>query len=462
MRLFEILLGIIIAGLVLYFCLPDEGFKSRRKRRQGIARMNGILAETVSTPAISTSRSQAPSPTSVKPPAPPSPSLSLSQGYHEPTWHHERLYGFYRQYVAPHGKVLEHAGHQGSIMALLDLLDRYGDCPSVVKVDDDTEYQQTRNSYNLLAQISLLDHSLNVAEQMIQDATNTKSGDTEFLMGKILVASLGHDIGKIPQLIGTQKYSKGDHPYLSYLVLKMGIFTEKQPQQKQILQAVREHHYPVKEGFSFDLRKADQAAREMETEQLSLNGKATSGLVRMIQEQKASEAQELEEKNPSKQKRTSPEPVDLSWLTPDEFLSAVESRINVEKDGRFQAFSMQNGLVYLMLSLVVEIVLQLAEKHNRPGLLVNADTKEKMISIENTVKDILAKKDVIPSFIGKEYVGAKFAVSAQNRNRKSIGFYLPVKASAFKTPLRDLEKRKKNAPAIKKISDVRPLIGKKK
>lgn len=452
-----ILLGIIMGGLLLYFCLPDESFKAWKKRKQGIARMNNILAEAVSIPCP-----PAPSPTSQGLLVPPAP---LLHQHREPAWHHERIETFYRKYVAPHRKVLENAGHLGSINTLLDLLDQHGDCPSVVRLDDDKEYQQIRNSYDLLAKITLLDHSLNVAEQMVRAVLQTRTKDPELLMGKILVTALGHDIGKIPELTETRKYSKGDHPYLSYLVLKTAIFTEDSPQQQNILKAVREHHYPVKEGFSFDLRRADQAAREMETERLSLQGKATAGLVQVIQEQKISEETHADErgtKTSKPKKKATPRLLDLSWLDPDEFLSAVESRINVERTGRFQAFSMQNGLVYLMLSLVVEIVVQLAKKHDRPEVLVNADTKEKMVSIEYAVKTLLKKQGLIPSFIGEEYIGAKFAVARQGSSKKSIGFYLPVEARAFKTPLRNLEKRKKNAPAIKKILDVRPLIAKKK
>ena len=450
MGLFEILLGIIIAGLLLYFCLPDEGCKARKKRKQGVARMNEILAEAVSIPCP-----PAPSAGSQKPPAPPSP-LFL-HGHRAPVWHHARIEAFYRQYVAPHGMLLEHAGHLGSINTLLTLLDQYGDCPSVVKMEGDTEYQQIRNSYDLLAKITLLDHSLNVAEQMVQAVLQARAKDPELLIGRILVAALGHDVGKIPDLIETRKYSKGDHPYLSYLILKMTIFTDNFPQQQNILQAVREHHYPIKEGFAFDLRMADQAAREMETEQLSLQGEATAGLIHRIQEQKMSEAK------PDNQKQgATPQLLDLSWLGPDEFLAAVEPHINVERNGRFQAFSMQNGLVYLMLNLVVEVLVELAKKHDHPEILINAESKEKMVSIEYTVKTLLKNQDLIPSFIGDEYIGARFAVMRRDSNKKSIGFYMPVEARAFKTRLRDLENRKKNAPAIKKISGVRPLIGKKK
>ena len=449
MGLFEILLAVIMAGLLLYFCLPDEGFKSRRKRKQGIARITKILDK-----AVSRSCPQASSPDLQDPLVPLSP---LSHRQREPVWHHERIGAFYRKYVAPHGKVLEHAGHQGSIRALLDLLDRYGDCPSVVKVDGDTEYQQIRNSYDLLSQISLLDHSLNVAEQMVQAVL--KARDPELLTGKIMVAALGHDIGKIPQLIDSQKYSKGDHPYLSYLVLKRAILTESPLQQEEILKAVREHHYLVMEGFTRDLRKADQAAREMETEMLASEGKDVSDLISIFRARNEAGAGA---ENIGKTHSKPPQMIDLEWLDLKKFLRLIEPEINVEEEGRFQAFSMQNGLVYLTLDLVSKTVIRLAEKNNHPGILVNADTREKKRQIEYTVKTLLDKEGFIPSFIGKGFSGARFVLINKKAKKKTIGIYMPVDARAFGNSLTELESRKKNAPIIRNICEVRPMIGKKK
>jgi len=458
-KVFLVLLGV----LIIYLWFPEGGFNERKKRRNALARMNDFPVERLEKGPVSASHSlssQVPPGTSVKP----------WRTSPRPVWHHDRINTFYDQCVVPYTKVLQHAGHLNTINALLFLLDQHGDCPSVVRLKEDREYQtiqNSRNIYDLLSKISLLDHSLNVAEQMIANLTKGKAKDPEMLTGKILVTALGHDIGKIPQLIAAQKYSKGDHPYISYLVLKKAIFTDSSPQQEDILKAVRGHHYPVGKGFTYDLRKADQAAREMESEQLSMQGEATSELVRTIQEQKISD------KQASRQTRTLPKPegtireipelLDLSWLDLSEFLSAVEPVINVVDDGEhFRALSMNNGLVYLTLDLVSKTVIQLAEKHNHPGILVNADTKEKKRQIEYTVKTLLDKEGFIPSFIGKGFSGARFGLINKKAKKKTMGIYMPVDARAFGTSLTELESRKKNAPIIKKICEVRPMIGKKK
>jgi hypothetical protein len=382
------------------------------------------------------------------------------------SWRHKRIHKFYQKHVAPYEKILETSGYLKSVIMLLSLLDTHGNCPSVIQAEQDHEYQAVANVYDLLARITLLDHCLNVAEQMISEITRAKTKDPEMIMGKILVTALGHDIGKIPGLMDAQ-CRKGDHSYISYLVLKNVIFTQpsikNSPQYEDILIAVKSHHFQIQEGFTYDLRKADQAAREMEAETLSMHGKSGSDLVRIIQEQKASETGMPGANLNSKKKGKIPETVDLSWLNLDEFLGRIDPEINrIENNGYFRAFSMNNGLVYIMLSLVSEIVIYLAKANIHNNILVNADSTEKKRRIEFTIKTMLAEKDLIPSFIGKGFSGARFALIDANGKKKMVGIYMPIEARAFLTSLAELEKRKINGSVIKEIVEVRPLVGRKK
>jgi len=373
-----------------------------------------------------------------------------------PSWNHAEVDQFYRRYIAPHTEILTRAGYLQAIEALLTLLDRYGDCPSVVRFGDDREYEEFKDVYDLLAKVTLLQHSLNVAEQMVAAIQGRK--DPELLLGKILTAALGHDIGKIRELIEGHNYSKGDHAYLSYLILKRAILTAQLPQQKEILQAVREHHYPVKEGFTYQLRQADHHAREYETETLSAQGHNTSQLVRVIEDGAHETAAQ-----PSREKGTPPQTLDLSWLDLDRFLNTIDPLIN-RKEPEVSlppAFSMNNGLVYLIPDLVSDTVIELAREAGHSEIMVGAETKDKRRRIEYTVKTMLAERDLIPSFIGEGYSGARFAIITRDR-KKTAGFYMAVKAEAFKTPLADLEKRKNNASFFSNIAEVKPLIPTKK
>jgi len=51
---------------------------------------------------------------------------------------------------------------------ILKLLDQEGECPSVVNIQNDVEGSWDENTFQLLGRTTLLDHSLNVAEQVVQ------------------------------------------------------------------------------------------------------------------------------------------------------------------------------------------------------------------------------------------------------------------------------------------------------
>jgi hypothetical protein len=379
------------------------------------------------------------------------------------SWRHRRIQEFYQKHVLPCEKILSVSGYLIPVNSLLSLLDTHGDCPSVIQREQDHEYQAVANVYDLLAKITLLDHSLNVAEQMISSVARAKTRDPEMLMGKILVTALGHDIGKIPGLMDGQPARKGDHPYISYLVLKNVILTDVSPQHEEILTAVKSHHFQVQEGFTHELRKADQAAREMEAEMLSIKEGSAAELMHLIQEQQISESVNPVPVETKKKKGKIPNLVDLSWLELDEFFRRVEPEINrVETGGYFRAFSMNNGLVYLMLSLVSETVIHLAKQNNHLEILVDADSKEKKRSIEYTIKTMLAEQGLIPSFIGKGFSGARFVLIDADGRKKKVGIYMPVEARAFSKSLHELENKKNNFSVIKEIVEVRPLVGQKK
>jgi hypothetical protein len=93
---------------------------------------------------------------------------------------------------------------------------------------------------------------------------------------------------------------------------------------------------------------------------------------------------------------------------------------------------------------------------------VDADSKEKKRSIEYTVKTMLAEKGLIPSFIGKGFSGARFALIDADGRKKRVGIYMPIEARAFSKSLNDLENKKNKSSVIKEIKEVRPLVGQKK
>jgi len=121
---------------------------------------------------------------------------------------------------------------------ILKLLDREGDCPSVVNVAKDVEGSWDQNTYNTLARTNLLDHSLNVAEEAVKLLTRA---DACHVIPDTMVAVLGHDLGKLPSEKGFL-YSMGEHPVASAKRLNEVAGFDVLPRKEEILRAVKLHH----------------------------------------------------------------------------------------------------------------------------------------------------------------------------------------------------------------------------
>ncbi len=91
---------------------------------------------------------------------------------------------------------------------ILKILDQEGHCPSVVNMHGDVEGSWDENTYRILAQTTLLDHSLNVAEQVVQLLSDSKAWH---VIPDTMIAALAHDLGKLESMRG-YLYSLGEHP----------------------------------------------------------------------------------------------------------------------------------------------------------------------------------------------------------------------------------------------------------
>ena len=139
---------------------------------------------------------------------------------------------------------------------ILKLLDQEGHCPSVVDIQGDVEGSWDENTYQLLAGTTLLDHSLNVAEQVVQLLSEDKACH---VIPDTMIAALGHDLGKLESMRG-YLYSLGEHPLAAGRPLA-GIAGFKELRRKdEILQAIKLHHKRPQGLLGKTLKKADQKA----------------------------------------------------------------------------------------------------------------------------------------------------------------------------------------------------------
>ena len=140
---------------------------------------------------------------------------------------------------------------------LLTLLDTEGNIPSVVSGQNETESKIPENTYKMLAQVSLAEHTIHVAKEILAIVPYGAN------LPIALISALAHDIGKIPKF-RKQYYSLGDHPFISVTVLEsIGGFKEL-VYKDDIMQAVRDHHLKPKGYIGENLKEADTRARRRE------------------------------------------------------------------------------------------------------------------------------------------------------------------------------------------------------
>ena len=122
------------------------------------------------------------------------------------------------------------------ITKLLHVLDEEGTCPSVVQGDDETPEE-----YRSLGGVTLAEHSLNVARKAF-DMLNSERRIIRNSTANVLIAALGHDIGKIPGLAHKQipGHTFSTMSFLRPLLASLG-------SGERILEAVRLLHVPDKD-----------------------------------------------------------------------------------------------------------------------------------------------------------------------------------------------------------------------
>jgi hypothetical protein len=140
---------------------------------------------------------------------------------------------------------------------LLTLLDTEGNISSVVSGQNETESKIPENTYKMLAQVSLAEHTIHVAEEILAIVPYGAN------LPIALISALAHDLGKMPKF-RKQYYSLGDHPFISVTVLEsIGGFKEL-VYKDDIMQAVRDHHLKPKGYVGENLKEADTRARRRE------------------------------------------------------------------------------------------------------------------------------------------------------------------------------------------------------
>ena len=362
-------------------------------------------------------------------------------------WINSEIKSFYKDYINPYIDILKQINAYDGIMRLLGLLDREGDCSSITKwfpssknktAKPDLEADEWRShqqeAYEILSKkVSLLEHTLNVAKGLIEDRKK-ESKDFVMEMGRLLFVSLGHDIGKIPSINCLNKGK--DHFIISYEILNE-ILPLDYPSRDEILAAVRDHHYPNASSSNILLKLLKAADHQARQQELKKYGYQIVGL------ESDEKIKTPTPENSSDKYIPKYNPVDLSWLDVSRLLDLTSDRINVVKNGQYEAFS-HSGIVYVFPVLLARLVCDFAIEAGRMNVLAYSANKEKMGDLMYAIRQLL-NEHIPEDMVGPSFIGRRFQIVTKQGRALNPGFYIPLRSSAFANePLLEDENQQNN------------------
>jgi hypothetical protein len=319
---------------------------------------------------------------------------------------------FYNEVIEPHRESL--IGVLEGINRIMELLEQYGDCPSVVDTMSDSERNEVTRIGDILSKVTLRDHTFNVTRIALRLLKETYHDPIGYIPVAI-IAALGHDLGKIPELRSQSTYVKADHPRTSVSIIE-GIFDQDKGAHwlKVATKVIGEHHQSATEPLSELLKEADGKARQMEIEQVQM---------------RASRAWE-------------------EWFNFREFLRQLGPVVNVTQTGNaFRAFS-HDGTVYCDPTFLYETARAMAAQRSIIDITLLRDT-DKDRALRRIVES-LRSGDMLTPEIGKGYTTRRYEIQVEQGKPKKM-LLVPIKAGAFENQAEFEEIKTSHPPLIKGI-----------
>jgi len=361
-------------------------------------------------------------------------------------------------------------GQRAVCLEIINLLDREGQCPSVVDVQGDVEAAWEQNTYRILAKTTLLEHSLNVAEQVVKLLSDNQAWH---VIPDTMVAALGHDLGKLKSARGSL-YALGEHPLAAGAIIS-GIPGFKELSRKEdILRAIKMHHKMPEGLLGKTLKKADQQARQQELERWV--GEAVPEETKesyeevvperppqpssreAVQRVQADIYGETIDPAPSRDEIVPPQRMDISgWFDAAGFLAMLKPYINRVDGRRFLAFSMADGLVYFQVKVLEEVARKQAQEAGCMEIATMAQDDPTMRQVLFSVVQLLRREhEVIATHLIKAaYFGGYFLVTRKH-SKEMRGYYTPFHAEAFGS-IAEMERAKPDL--LRDILSVSPYTG---
>lgn len=217
-------------------------------------------------------------PTSVPPAVPATPSIPpavpapQTQNALNKDQLRQEFNALWKDCIEPYMKIITGTGADNVIQSLLRLLEEHGHCPSVVISNHDSESTDLITVRDNLTKITLRNHTYAVCRHMLAMVKDHYANlNAELMIPNALIISLGHDIGKIPELRLSGVYNSEDHAVVSGDKVAELMAENKIPWANRTIPIIKGHHNPTKDDLTMLLKKADQAARQAELITFSKN-----------------------------------------------------------------------------------------------------------------------------------------------------------------------------------------------
>lgn len=377
---------------------------------------------------------------------------------------------------------------------ILKYLDDNSDVPSVVQ-DQNKFYKfahlKENETYNILYQISLLHHTLGVANNVL------KEKHLQHSFGKLLLAALGHDLGKIIGHKDIKNYKTGNHPQSSVYILHNFIQGYKELTiEKEVSQIILNHHSNTgsKDPLIKEFKNIDQKTRREEIEnyinkennsilsQVSQNTNTNTNteiktqtenkeipknetienndehIIKIIDEKETKPKEQSKYVLPMVQKNEvvkstqlygdydivnseTPDIINIDWFNIDLFINEIHKKINiVDRTGWIKAITVNNTLVLVLTSLAWDLAYQQAINKEITEIIdiynnlsIPEEKKQFKKSVLMSIVELLDENNMIDrSWIKKGFFNGLFTiVNEVDSDKNMTGWYIPLKFKTF-------------------------------
>ena len=318
---------------------------------------------------------------------------------------------FVRDFLVPYQATLQSQKVMAPLLKIIAMLEEHGECPSVV-LEQKTMDEECADLYSIrdtLGQVTLKDHTHRVTRHGLS-LLQTAYKDYEPLIPKMLVACLGHDLGKIPAFRASNLYSMRDHPAISIVKVKEAFEGHDPFWLDEACQIIGAHHRHVRDGLASLLKQADGKAREEEVAYVT----------------GAMEIKRWEE-----------------WFDVEAFVALVEPLVNMgdgaqSKKREWVGISL-GGVVYCQTTSLYGLVRELARNKKVVDIhLLRASDRDDVL---RKLATSLGAASLLADPVGEGYFGRKYTFRLQSQKQFS-SYCLPIIESAFRTTPSVLEARK--------------------